>query len=1197
MAIQYADMKLMKSQRLDDSSEGGGMMTGLEVVDGEMNNLFPDISRLDRTYGRVQLRKAFPAVMTDNRNTYYGAHIVTIKPAEDKNAKCCMFTTKSSTDERSDAVERLEEYVVKGYRLYSYMLMGKHVAGAQSLLVQQNTADDLPASNSVLYLEELSGSGGEYVKIQKVNIKSENTSTKKRTIELLLWSPTQYQHNGFHYDNQGRIVIDTYFYTTVVSDAVHYYGISKLTQPAANGDSFVKAESMFHNLVPCAQSAGALSNQDAAMAFGAYTAGRDDNTKITLASGSFTPVDGTITIYCLTGIEPGSLEITGYGTSTDDGNGNISGGFSGTADYITGKILLNINSTSSYGLTVKAIPAVNPNRKLYTIVYPITLETQTSVFTRSIRPYPKTGSFFVKYMAQGNWYTLKDNGDGTVSGASTDYGSGTIDYEAGNFNITLGALPDVGSSVIFGWGTEIDLLQLGGTDADKFFIDLTFTDEATPGTLQITYTAGGVTKTVTDDGKGNLTGDGTGVVHYSSKSIRLYPAYLPDVGTAISIQHSKSNPQNESFDIADITDNGDGTFTATLTHSILAGSLDISFGMKAVVTSGNQAWAKSANYITSTSLNSIKVKLRDDGNGKIIGDVNSSVDYTNGKITFSKTRNIPCTYKYWEKDCWSENISGLYGKPESVYVCGWLWKSDADNDTAYTCDYTGNTFAVSYADSDAANTTTEDITDYSVDIYLASARTCTIEQASLLFSFDTQNYIDREGNIYKGLNYTTGQMGAKAGTIDYTGGLISLSDWQSGAANSAIHIDSLVGIVTPITVSDYAFTTSAAPIQVGSFQVLFTRADTSELVMVTADNSGYINGNGVYGQIDWQTGIVKLKFGDWVADDADAQNQPWYSESLVSNGQVLKPIPVFIESIKYNAVAIEYIPLDPNILGLNPLRLPTDGRVPIFRKGDVVIIHNTQQFTMPDNLTAGQIITLPRGDLSYIDLFDSDGNYVSKEWFSADLVNGKITMSDPLDLSAYTQPLIAYHRREDMRLVTDAQIDGTLKLIEPIEHDYDTDYTYVSSALLMGDLYASVYNIFDQKSWTGAWSNSRIGDPCTANYDLIHYPIETTNKGSIAERWAIIFTSSTNFKVVGENVGEIATGDTSQDCAPINPATNTPYFTIHTAGWGAGWGTNNVLRFNTTAAHYPVWFARTVLIGDATAQDDNFKIQIRGDAD
>jgi hypothetical protein len=51
------------------------------------------------------------------------------------------------------------------------------------------------------------------------------------------------------------------------------------------------------------------------------------------------------------------------------------------------------------------------------------------------------------------------------------------------------------------------------------------------------------------------------------------------------------------------------------------------------------------------------------------------------------------------------------------------------------------------------------------------------------------------------------------------------------------------------------------------------------------------------------------------------------------------------------------------------------------------------------------------------------------------------------------------------------------------------------------------------------------------------------------------------------------------------------------AGWGSGWATNNVLRFNTDAAHAPIWVARTTISGAATHNDDSFKIEARGDAD
>ena len=64
MPILDGDIKLLASQVLDDVPEGGGMATGNEIVDGVSNNLFNDISELDRTYGKISLRKVFPAVTT-----------------------------------------------------------------------------------------------------------------------------------------------------------------------------------------------------------------------------------------------------------------------------------------------------------------------------------------------------------------------------------------------------------------------------------------------------------------------------------------------------------------------------------------------------------------------------------------------------------------------------------------------------------------------------------------------------------------------------------------------------------------------------------------------------------------------------------------------------------------------------------------------------------------------------------------------------------------------------------------------------------------------------------------------------------------------------------------------------------------------------------------------------------------------------
>jgi len=141
------------------------------------------------------------------------------------------------------------------------------------------------------------------------------------------------------------------------------------------------------------------------------------------------------------------------------------------------------------------------------------------------------------------------------------------------------------------------------------------------------------------------------------------------------------------------------------------------------------------------------------------------------------------------------------------------------------------------------------------------------------------------------------------------------------------------------------------------------------------------------------------------------------------------------------------------------------------------------------------------------------------------------------------------------------------------------------------------YGLFDQKTWTSVWSNSLIGDATNASYNEVNYPLQITNAGGITGRWALKFTDTTAFEIIEEKLGIIGSGYTTQDCQPINPATLEPYFFIDYRGWGAGWATGNVLRFNTDGALAPIWIARTTLQGPATEPNDQFTLQIRGDAE
>lgn len=198
-------------------------------------------------------------------------------------------------------------------------------------------------------------------------------------------------------------------------------------------------------------------------------------------------------------------------------------------------------------------------------------------------------------------------------------------------------------------------------------------------------------------------------------------------------------------------------------------------------------------------------------------------------------------------------------------------------------------------------------------------------------------------------------------------------------------------------------------------------------------------------------------------------------------------------------------------------------------------------------------------------------------------------------VSGYAQPVTIEHRVEDMVMVRDVQISGDITFTRPLTHDYPAGQSYVSSALVAGDLFARTSKPFDQFTWDGTYKDALVGNAATATFNAAQFPIVVTNRGAITERWVVRFTNSTAFEVIGENVGVIATGNVAADCAPVNPATGAAYFTLPALGWGAGWAAGNVLRMNTVGAEMPVWVVRTVQQGPETVQDDRFSLLIRGD--
>ena len=62
MSIAVADLKFFLSERMTDNSDGGGKMTATEIVSGAENQIFDDVTDVDRAAGDVSIRKVFGSV-------------------------------------------------------------------------------------------------------------------------------------------------------------------------------------------------------------------------------------------------------------------------------------------------------------------------------------------------------------------------------------------------------------------------------------------------------------------------------------------------------------------------------------------------------------------------------------------------------------------------------------------------------------------------------------------------------------------------------------------------------------------------------------------------------------------------------------------------------------------------------------------------------------------------------------------------------------------------------------------------------------------------------------------------------------------------------------------------------------------------------------------------------------------------------
>ena len=1102
-----------------------------QPLKGEDNEIFPIVSDVDRTMGSFDARLLYPAVLRDDKEPLYGGHFIISEPPKADNVSYLAFKARNYGETRQDIMPRIEAYSVPTIEGRMTM-MGKHLAGVRLIQAYQRIEAPLPKVGE-RYCLQFEDKSNAQTAYRYEYFRIADLSHEVRTFEVPM-------PNGDVREIQRRVLK------------------MEITNPLANDYEGVKYPQEGY-----AQTAVRILETQVADSAAYYGV---KPVKTELKRGDLTVAVKEI----YEKLVPTATAETPYADRYP-----VIGGASLSVDYERGMIQ---GVRGIYGLNVTAVPAAKVSNARHTAYIEIKDGNQGTAWAPLLQPAPAPGSLTVSYMSLGVWYGLSDAGDyilraedGTAAGTVSDTGSAVL---------TLPALPDVGSRIVLQWGDAsnyrtFDAQASGKTPVVRQVSGSALVPSAPagyikPGSLRLSWAG----KTAQDD-KGRLKGQAQGYVDYM-RGAAVVTGGLEAAPVTVSYQAYTGKEV-----AAVINDTGAAALDARIGKTA-PGSLQLALLYRASAAAGTARWVK-AEYnnlsvggnILAREKHDVKIladsakyqgqtliRLTDDGNGGLLlpdgTKLNgASIDYADGHIVIpdAKTAGIP--------------IRITLKTGETATVAPGASVTDYDGGTSYLLTERTVTGVSVYIEQAAASriadtavrtvSVTETPSNLSASIYNGTQGGAPVFN-TWAFEIGGVKIIERNGTLYRNWDYAKGTGEAVGRLTD--GGEITFTAENLDFAALKI----TAGILAKNTERVYAYAgrTEAAPVKPESFTVYAVA--NGQTVSGRADADGHITG-GITGSIHYETGFYQIAASD----------------GLIA------------ETLRYNAVTQDHIPLDSSIIGIDSVRLPADGRVPVFRKGDMIVIGNRLKQDLGQTFTGGQTVALARQNLDRACLLDAQGKHISAEKYSIDLAAGKLTFAEPLSLAGHTLPLTAVLAWEEENRITAADVSGRLKLQTPLTRDYPQEGTYVSSALVGGDLLVRATEPFAQKTWDSVWAEAVRGDPILARLNTANYPMALKSNGAVTERWLIRFTGESTFQLYGETLGLVVQGDTVTDLAPPNPATGKPYFTLPAAAFGGGWSAGNCIRFNTYGTPMPVWILRSVQPSAARqTEKDGFTACLRG---
>lgn len=1189
MAITQNDLEILKSEIMADTTDGGGLPTGIAVIDGVSNNLFPDVSDIDRLIGRVRLRKVSLAVKTANAELLQAPRMLLTELPDNPNISVFFFKSSSFADRRVDAQNKIESYLAFGSKWAGHLLETQ-LTGQRVIQVSLDKGDQIPAVGQPLVIVQNEGQSDEfyqYIRPLKVDIIERRfqrtvSETVTRLVATIEFGDTLNKtFNGLtvpeFYQNANasrRAVLRE----ARVADAAKYYSASRLAEPVVAMQSRqVRLNSIYTQVVPSTQVETPILQRDPANQVATQARG---NGVITINQSVNV---ATNTAFSLPrGIAVGTLSINVSGRSLTDRDGQLVDSQNkayAAIKYGVGQItwydLLNTGQTTVTGSYKPASEFIRIAQTDYQVVD----DNAGYNFVREMGAEPVPNSLKITYTVGGNNYLVHDDGRGNLI---DDDGNGRGTVQGKTVLLTTAAIPDAASYIVYSFGVDLDTVKYGAQALLPAYHAAVIADEVV-GNITITWGTG---KNATMS-NGVITGDATGT--FNANELRIAPNEIVAKDTVFTVTYNKVlDSMTTAINANYSPQTADGFFTGSV--NIGSAIEDISFNVilsdkqsPQVMISFGVTEGGTKLFVKAVFYPSLQQVAQYSGNTVVLdsayswqryasgtGDdwqptlVSSSVNKATGKVDFS----ITVTRKKTVTDV--VMVGGINKKP--------LFSTKTVDTNLFIETATINGMAT------VGGTTEQATISMKADKLLISppqASDTPIVSGSVFIDALGQSLRDSNGQMKNGADVV--------GNINIKSGVIELTTWQAGQANT-VNLKSMLRENDPVPLANIIFRTPVAPLKKASLQISAELADGTMLLLSTDAQGGITGSKYAHGTVDFKAGFVALYFYEKLGVTANPGivNESWYDAANIymdgGTNYINKPIYVKPDSIRYNAIAYSYLPLDKELIGLDPVRLPTDGRVPFVRKGDSIAITELKTMQLPTN-AANDSFNLGFERLSDVNVVDSTGKKVSYEYLSVDLDAGTLQLNDMFDMAGYIAPLTAKYRIMDIALVIETDISGRVTLSTPITHDYSTAAVF-SSMLLAGDMQARAFNVFSQKSWTSIFSNTLIGDKATSQLQITNNPIVVTNRDAIEERWALVFTSPNDFKIIGETVGEIGVGAINRLTAPINPMTGYAYFTIPQGAWGVGWSANNVVRINTGAAKYPIWIGNAIQQHQGSSSDN-----------